>query len=418
MELKTSIIDFGRTIERRLFKWVNYFISRDSALSPFIISILSLLLPFYRERKLVPVAWLDQKGEGFVSEICPEASGVSYGPSIDGVECSENVKLPAINLYSFRNAAVSADSSSVVINDKAIIERVRGADLGRCDYSSGQIVMHGLRSALVNNKYRAQLKHGFFLGGNGSFNYYHWLVEILVKLKFLAQYSEFDELPLLVNESIAETKTLMEALVMLAPNRQVILMGKYDTYLVDNLVYINAPNECPFNLRKNFEMRVADFYFRESTINFLRETLVGMPSIESAACKERVFMARRGTRRDYNQEEIFEILAAHGFREIFMEDMSLREQIDLISHAEMIVGPTGAAWTNLVFCQPGTKCLCWMAEESRGFAGYSNIAKIVGADLRYLTYETGAKSTEELYSTNYHLDKTKFQEALSRLLIH
>ena len=417
MELKTGIIGFGRSIGSRIFKFANYFVSRDSALSPFVLFSLSLLFPSYRHRKLVLIEWLDESREGAVNQICPETEGVSYGPNIDGVQHTEQVTLAAINLYRFSNAAVSANSSSVVINGKAIIERVKGTHVERCDYSSGQIVMHGLRSALVSNKFRAQLKNGFFLGGNGSSNYYHWMVEILVKLKFLDQHKEFDEFPLLVNESIAETKTLMDALVMLAPNRPVFLMGTYDTYLVENLIYINAPNECPFNLRKSFEMRIEDFYFRETAIYFLRENLLDKSLAESTAGKERIFMARRGTRRDYNQEEIFEILAGNGFRKIFMEDLSLRQQIDLVSNSEMIVGPTGAAWTNLVFCRPGTQGLCWMAEESRGFAGYSNIARIVGADLRYITYKTGAKSTEELYSTNYLLDKTLFSEALSRLMI-
>lgn len=417
VELKTCKTGFRSRAERSLFKCVGYLVRRDSLLSPYILSLLSLLLPLYRQKKLVPIAWLDENKVGFVREICPETQTVSYGPSIDGLECIENVTAAAVNLYSFKYAVVSADSSSIFVSGKAIVERAKGTETERSDYSSGQIVVHGIRSALVRDKFGSHLENGFFLGGNGSSNYYHWMMEILVKLELLEQLSEFDKIPLLVNEGNAETKNLMDALALLAPDRQVVLMGKHDSYLVETLVYINAPNSCPYNLRKNFEIRIRDFAFRESTIKFLRQSLLGELTDGHKAATERIFMARRGTRRGYNQEEIFEILARYGFRKVFMEEMSLREQIELVSKSEMIVGPTGAAWTNLVFCQPGTKCLCWMAVESSGFSGYSNIAKIVGADLRYLTYKTGAKSTRELYSTDYHLDKEKFQRALSQLFI-
>lgn len=417
MKLKSGIIGLEGSVGRRILRATNYFISRDSVLSPLVLFLLSLFLPSYRHRKILPISWLDETVDGFVSQICPEARGVSFGPNIDGEQCCEQVVLPAINLYCFSNAAVSANSSSVVVNGKVVIERVKATETERCDYSSGQIVMHGLQSALVCTKYSGHLESGFFLGGNGSSNYYHWMVEILVKLKFLEQCKEFDNLPLLVNEAVAETESLMDALVLLVPERRVVLMGRYDTYFVETLVYINSPNECPFNLRKNFEMRVRDFTFREPEIKFFRESLLGKLSIAHVAGRERIFMARRGIRRDYNQDEIFEISAGFGFRKVFMEDMSLREQIDLVSRSEFIVGPTGAAWTNLLFCQPGTRCLCWMAEESKGFSGYSNIAKFVGAEMRYLTYQSAAKSTRDLYTADYCLDKEKFRQALSELFI-
>ena len=39
-----------------------------------------------------------------------------------------------------------------------------------------------------------------------------------------------------------------------------------------------------------------------------------------------------------------------GFEPVYLERMSLGEQIAAINSAELIAGPTGAAWTNLIFC--------------------------------------------------------------------
>jgi hypothetical protein len=81
----------------------------------------------------------------------------------------------------------------------------------------------------------------------------------------------------------------------------------------------------------------------------------------------------------------------------------------------MIAGPTGAAWTNLIFVEPGTRCLCWMAEEQRGFAAYSNLARAVGAELRYVTYVTGVSDSDRLYFLNYRLDPADVERGLEDL---
>ena len=81
----------------------------------------------------------------------------------------------------------------------------------------------------------------------------------------------------------------------------------------------------------------------------------------------------------------------------------------------MLAGPTGAAWTNLLFVERGTRCICWMAEEQRGFAGYSNLAHAVGAELRYLTYATGVRDSERLYFIDYRLDPAGVERELNEL---
>ena len=93
-----------------------------------------------------------------------------------------------------------------------------------------------------------------------------------------------------------------------------------------------------------------------------------------------------------------------------MEDLSVEKQVNLMNHAEWIVGPTGAAWANLIFCQAGVKCLCWMAKEYGEFSVFSTIAGLVGAELRYITYDAGVSSASELYESDYSID-TKLVEA-------
>ena len=88
----------------------------------------------------------------------------------------------------------------------------------------------------------------------------------------------------------------------------------------------------------------------------------------------------------------------------------------LISNAEVIAGPTGAVWTNMIFCREGAKCLCWMADGYGDFSAFSNLARAVGADMRNVTFKTDAKSVKELYNRKYFLEAKKIQKELDILL--
>jgi hypothetical protein len=63
---------------------------------------------------------------------------------------------------------------------------------------------------------------------------------------------------------------------------------------------------------------------------------------------ERVFLARRGARRLLNQAEVEETVARFGYRTVFMEDYSLRDQLSIGTQAKHIVAVHGAAMAFLV----------------------------------------------------------------------
>jgi len=56
-----------------------------------------------------------------------------------------------------------------------------------------------------------------------------------------------------------------------------------------------------------------------------------------------------------------------------------------------------------------------MAEEQRGFAGYSNLAHAVGAELRYVTFRTGVTDSQRLYMIDYRLDPGDVERELDEL---
>lgn len=412
-ELKNVIFNAAKTL-------LDYFVQRNSKFSTMLATVYGIAINTYRHSTLIPIEWLDDKREAVVSKLDGEEAGCSFGPkSIDGSQSIVQIKLPQVSLYHFENAKVSILSSSILLDNKIIIERVANVDVNRCNFASGHVLMHSSNHALVRNLQTENIEKGIFLGGNGSFNYYHWMIEILPKLKYIYELDKlgYRDFPLLVSEDVDHITTFRESLNYICKDRPVLKLDKDKAYNVGKLAYINAPNNLPFNLKRNEKMRISDFLTRISSIDFLRDRL--RRNADTAPLTnsiKRIFFARHNIRRNYNQSEIFEIFKLQGFQKVFMEDLSLREQISLIANAEMIAGPTGAAWTNLIFCRKGTKCLCWIAEGYGEFSAFSNLAKIVGTNMHYVTFKTNAKSIGELYSADYFIDPQRMKQELEKFL--
>lgn len=360
----------------------------------------------------MPVDWLDTSTRAHRSVLADAESGVSWGPRIGGVQPRVAVSLPAIELHEFANATVCATSSAVLLDDRLVIERVPGIDPARGNYAGGFVVGHGRDSALVKRLPAETLDAGVFLGGNGSFNYYHWLIELLPKLNHLDQRSP----PLLISEDAVRIPSFADALARVAGRMPTIALRKDRAYRVRRLLHMNTPVVCPFNLFPGYTFTPSDFLTRQDAVDFVRGRLANATPSGPATRGRRIFLARDTRRRGYNQAEVAEVFSAFGFESVVLERMSLAEQARTVSEASFIAGPTGAAWSNMIFALPGTVALCWMADILQGFAAYSNLAASVGVSLHYLLHPSPARSTSEVYQLDYRLDPAQLRNALEQLI--
>ena len=82
------------------------------------------------------------------------------------------------------------------------------------------------------------------------------------------------------------------------------------------------------------------------------------PSLRGATVEpcERLYVSRSDARarRVLNEDAVMSILEPLGFRRVVLTGTSVADQALLFSHAEVIVGPHGSGFTNMVFSRPGT----------------------------------------------------------------
>ena len=91
------------------------------------------------------------------------------------------------------------------------------------------------------------------------------------------------------------------------------------------------------------------------SIKILNESLLNQKNNK----KLKVYISRQNSnyRNLINEEDIIHKLKSMDFVIIDTSNMSIFEQIEIFSSANIIVGPTGSALTNIIFCMKGTKII-------------------------------------------------------------
>lgn len=171
-------------------------------------------------------------------------------------------------------------------------------------------------------------------GWQGAF--YHWIYDVLPRLHLLEKsQSTFNRLYVEVSTPFQRESL---ALLGITPDR-IINAKEFDAVYTPKLV-IPSIAEIP----------------REWGCRFLRERFLPLLSPRQLF---RLYVSRNDAarRRILNEEEMVPILQKYGYQKIELSSLTFKEQMELFASAEKVVGPHGAGFSHLAFCQPGTPFL-------------------------------------------------------------
>lgn len=128
------------------------------------------------------------------------------------------------------------------------------------------------------------------------------------------------------------------------------------------------------------------FYPNRQDVLAFRQLLVAhLP--EEARLDQRLYIRRAGRRRVVNEHAVLALVQRHGFRIVEDEPRTLAEQGALYAHAAVVLGPHGASFANILWCQPGTHLFELFPDAYMpGYFRY--LAQAL--DLRYSAYCHGA----------------------------
>ena len=274
----------------------------------------------------------------------------------------------------------------------------------------------GLVRGIINSPAK-EIKTGILICGKFSTNYYHELYENLNRLLLLRDVLVPIEVPVLVDEAVLKIPSLNAILYNLLDNknRQVIPISPNQLYYCKTLYYLDHLHYIiPHKKNKNIVNTDENSYFDLNYLRLQREELLKMKGQHPTP--KRLFLSRSNTTsRHFNEEEIFSVLQRYGFVKVFPGEEPFEKQVALFNNAEWIVGGSGAAFSNILFCNSACKAINFRASRDiRGVSLFRTIALESGCSLWH--YPADRITSSNGLHSNYYIDPQKFEIIIEKLI--
>ena len=129
---------------------------------------------------------------------------------------------------------------------------------------------------------------------------------------------------------------------------------------------------------------------------------------------DRIFVSRKkcSRRRLLNEDAVFGELERFGFRRIFFEEMSFREQVRCAAHAKVICGLHGAGFTNMMFSESRQKIIEILSPR-KDQIHYKLLASKMGH--LHCQYDS-VEEIEANHESDYRVEPKKFSQFIQKIL--
>ncbi len=331
------------------------------------------------------------------------------------------VKIHDIFLYKHENVRIHGNSDFVldVSNGMAISDAAYEMD-DRIELFDGALFNHKKDLVLLkydNTRCDSHLESGIMISGRFSDNYYHILYELLIKLILLDNVNIPETIPIVVDKVVTKVKSfkfIFEALNR--TNRPIVFIDKEEVISFDKLFCISAINTIPPHYRDvNGVQYSEDFIFDVNLLQVLKDRLIVKKSKKEFP--SRIFVTRKNTKqRNFNEDEIIDFLEQYDFVIVKPEEYDLADQIAMFNNAKIIIGGSGAAMANLLFCNKGCKVICFKSNK-KNTPAFTTIAYSQGVDMRYFIGSPIKSSIGKSYlHVDYHINVKDLKNVVDKII--
>lgn len=260
--------------------------------------------------------------------------------------------------------------------------------------------------------YTRNIDKAIKISGKYSFNYYHFMFQILPKLFEITNIDP--SIPLLMDYTASEIPSMKQLVEYCNIDHREVIYMEYDiAYQVGELYTISCPNFLIPDLKRTLPAHIIGCSYSTKSINELVSRL--LPYADEKPSSKRIFVCRNkaGKRRKYNEQELFDIARQFGFEAISPEKLTIEEQISTFHNADIIIAPSGAALTNLLFIKPGVIVIILYNLPSSKETLWESIIKLLGGNVIALF---DSRCTNRLkYQRDFNIDPNKLKETIKQI---
>lgn len=229
-------------------------------------------------------------------------------------------------------------------------------------------------------------------GGGANKNYFHWLFDVLPRLAIIEKYINLKKIDFFLFPDVS-LPFQIQTINLLKLKMKSLSSIKFRHLSADKIFSTSHPYVFTNNSHLDAQ-KIPKWISSWLKRKFLKHS-------SNKYNFKKIYIDRRSKygRAIINNNEVKNFLEKKGFKSLFLEDYSFKDQISIFNNAKLIVGLHGAGFANLVFCKKNTIVL-------------DLTSKTAGNQIKNL-----AKNNELKYSKLIGLtkQKTKLQQGIIKI---
>ena len=305
-------------------------------------------------------------------------------------------------LYKIKNGRIHTDMNENVsiINENNLISESSFQQINGILKSKNYNTVLIKGTPRVKKKFKGKI-FNLTQGGSGN-NYFHFIFDLLPKIYLLKKNLLIESINYFYVPEIKDWQKKIYSLFNIEKER-----------LIDSKQFRHVEGDWVIAVSHPWYFKG---YIQDETIN-IPEWIIKdnrnffLPLIKKFNNNKKIFLDRSSSAYTHcqikNNDEIIDILTKRGFTSYRVEELDIEEQIFLFSEASIIVGAHGAAFTNIIFCNPKTKIIEIIPELHPSRKCY-RICQIL--KLRYKRITTKESNKDKDFPFNILLDKKHLNE--------
>jgi len=342
----------------------------------------------------------------------------SYTPTVFEIVKEREIiaKYPVQEIYQMENAIICAGSDIVLTEKGAWWDKYNDEDFMSCAIPADCNVYYYNREIV----YAKKIKKPVFISGISlslvgvwSYAWSHFLFQFLCKLYYAGKAGLLDQEITLITNDFKDpniNQVIAEYLIKY-PKVKWMKTAERIPYKCENLICAPAmaTNYDEFHYYLEYRLVIP-----HTVMDALSEYLV-KPLIQKVKNNpqkyKKLFLERKNNRYLNNREEVEEFFRQEGFHFVECADLSLEEKADLFYHAEIIVGSSSSAFTNMIFCN-GAKCMAFTNNR------FANDGQMYCLSKKNLSRYFKVSGYDDSYNrrSNYTIPLDRIKAAYSALL--
>ena len=190
-------------------------------------------------------------------------------------------------------------------------------------------------------------------GGGGNSNYWHWLFDVIPRIKILENKINLAEIDYFLLPDLREKFQVETLDILNIPKKKRISSRDFRHIQSDQIFAVDHP----YVIKNDPSIEIQNL--PDWILEYLRKKFLKKQSLKKLPKKFYIDRKdsksnHRNLRRIINEDEVKDFLIKKGFSIITLSQLSFEDQVNLFFNASHIIGLHGAGFANLTFCDRNT----------------------------------------------------------------